>query len=318
MMIKNRMTDKIPLYDSFGNQFEEIQLKERIMPIPNKRGGFSESGLYYKGAGIVYASHLECNNVHVKKMENTGAVQIIGKTGIVYENLIVCNPKLVGKFGIFPFKHQPVFSDCEGGCGIKEQKLVFHQKDFELNAIDEILDVIPTGIENHNIYCYRLKELKGGIADTINLIQYVLTNDWNTAWDKNLWEDIECFGYVRDVADWFPSKEFRHKLGTVFALLNSLYHCSLKLYAQLLLEIFGTYDFNKKMILFYSAKIVKKYCNEFCNIELKDNMDQKIWFQRLYQELVSGKACCHLEDDEKWSWVREYYKEKLIMKEGVD
>ncbi|MFQ7393852.1 MAG: hypothetical protein ACLRMX_00925 [Lachnospira eligens] len=35
-----------------------------------------------------------------------------------------------------------------------------------------------------------------------------MENDWNTAWDKNLWEDIESYGYVRDIADWFKSGEF--------------------------------------------------------------------------------------------------------------
>ena len=310
-MINNRATDTIPIYDSSGSQLEEIHLKERIMPIPTKRGGFAASGLYYKGAGIVYRNHLECNNEYVRRMDSTGEVQIIGKTGLVYENLIVCNPKLVGRFGIFIFKHQPIFSDYEGGCGIKEQRLVTNRNEFELNAIEEIIDVIPTGIENHNIYCYRLKKLKGGIADTVNLIRYVLTNDWNTAWDKNLWEDIECFGYVRDVADWFKSKEFRHKLGTVYAFLNSLYRFSMKMYAQLLLEIFGNYDFNKKMILCSSAEIVKKYCSEFSNLELTYDTENEICFEKLYKELISGKACCHLEDDEKWSWVREYYKNRL-------
>jgi hypothetical protein len=315
-MINSRATDIIPIYDSSGNQVEEIKLKERIMPIPTKRGGFSESGMYYKGARIVYRNHLECNNERAQKIKNGSEVQIIGKTGLVYENLIACNLKLVGRFGIFTFKHQPIFSDYEGGCGVKEQKFVNNQKEFQLNAIEEITDVIPTGIENHNIYCYRLKELKGGIADTVNLIRYVLINDWNTAWDKNLWEDIECFGFVRDVADWFKSKEFKHKLGTVYALLNSLYRSSMKLYAQLLLEIFGNYDFNKKMILYYSAGIVKKYCDEYSDMELKYDTEPEIWFKKLYKELVSGNACCHLEDDDKWNWVREYYKNKLILNGG--
>ena len=181
----------------------------------------------------------------------------------------------------------------------------------ELNAIEEILDVIPTGIENHNIYCYRLKNIKGNISDTVNLIKYILENDWNTAWDKNLWEDIEAFGYVRDVADWFKSNKFKHKLGTIYALLNSLYRSNMTLYARLLLEINGNYNFDKKMMLYYSSEIVKKYCDEFRINEYDYCLEQEGWFKSLYNELITGKACCHLEDDEKWDWVREYYINKI-------
>ena len=151
------------------------------------------------------------------------------------------------------------------------------------------------------------KNSEGNITDTVNLIRYVLENDWNTAWDKNLWEDIECYGYVRDVADWFKSAEFTHKLGTVYALLNSLYRVNKGLYARLLLEIFGSYDFNKKRVLYISAEIVKKYCTRFKDTKYDCDLYEENWFEKLYKELVSGKACCNLEDDAEWSWVREYY-----------
>ena len=29
-----------------------------------------------------------------------------------------------------------------------------------------------------------------------------------------------------------------------------------------------------------------------------------------------SKACCHLEDDDKWNWVREYYNNKMILNGG--
>lgn len=316
-MLNNRATDLIPIYDSLGNQINELKLKEKIIPIPTKRGGFAESGLYYKGAGVVYRNHLiykkeggnEQNTIDEK-------VQIIGKTGLVYENLIACYPNLIGNFGIFNFRHQPIFSDMEGGCGIKEQNIVTNQKEFELSAIEEIEDVIPTGIDNHNIYVFRLKKLNGGINETIELLRYVLLNDWNTPWDKNLWKDIECYGYVRDVADWFKSGSFNHKLGTVYAMLNSIYRDDMNLYARLLFEIFGEYNFNKKMTLYYSAKIMEKFCKRYEQFEYEINIEQDNWFKILFLELISGKACCHLEDDEKWGWVREYYKKKILVKGG--
>lgn len=124
------------------------------MPIPARRGGFSENGVYYKGCGIVYRNHL--SDQSVKRM--SGNEHIIGKTGIVYEQYLACYPNLVRRFGIFTFPHQPIFTDCEGGCGKKEQKLIENQKLFEYSAIEEIVDVIPIGIPEHNIYVYRLKK----------------------------------------------------------------------------------------------------------------------------------------------------------------
>lgn len=297
-----RLTDKIPVFSVSGEQVSEIKLPEKIMPIPAKRGGFAESGIYYKGSGIVYRNHL------TNQMRKGNGEKIIGKTGLIYEKYIACYAGLVGRFGIFIFPHQEIFSDCEGGCGKKEQKITENQQLFERTAIDEIVDVIPTGILEHNIYAYRLKQVRGGIEDTQALIEYVLSRDFNTAWDKNLWGDIYAYGYVRDVADWFISEQLNHKIGTVFALLNSLYKADLSLYAQLLLNCLGMYSFEKYKILYYSGLIVKKYC---AGLFERENIEPEVFNEETYRKLLtllfSGKACCHLEDDEKWSWVREYY-----------
>lgn len=102
-----------------------------------------------------------------------------------------------------------------------------------------------------------------------------MENDWNTAWDKNLWEDIECFGYVRDVADWFKSDKFCHKLGTVYAMLNSLYRANKTLYARLLLDILGIYDFDKRKMLYFSSEIVKLYCKQYKYTEYDINIEKK-------------------------------------------
>lgn len=296
-------TDTVPVYTAQGEQIHMLKLPEKIMPIPAKRGGFSESGVYYKGSGTVYTNHL----INQIKSENTGE-KTIGKTRLIYEKYIACYPKLTGRFGIFLFPHQAIFSDYEGGCGKKEQKIIENQKLFERSAIDEIIGVIPTGIENHNIYAYRLKAVRGGLNDTQALIEYVLNNDFNTAWDKNLWSDIYAFGFVRDVADWFVSKQLNHKIGTVFALLHSLYQSDVSLYAQLLLNCLGTYSFEKYKILYYSALIVKKYCAGLFETEgVEPLVLNEEMYGKLLTLLFSGKACCHLEDDAKWNWVRAYY-----------
>lgn len=305
-----RGTDIVPIYNIAGEKIDEVKLPERIMPIPARRGGYSPSGIYYKGSGIVYRNHLSNQARGGAQNEE----RIVGKTNLVYEQYMACYPHLVRRFGIFTFPHQPVFTDCEGGCGKKEQKIVENQKIFFRSAIEEIVDVIPVSIPEHYIYAYRLKEIKGGIEDTMLLLEYVLTNHFNTAWDKNLWEDIYAYGYVRDVADWFISDKLHHKIGTVFALLNSLYRADLSLYARILLKCLGEYSFERYKILYYSALMVERYCPALLE---EEQLNVEPWnaevYERLLTLLFSGKACCHLEDDEKYAWVRGYYDK---IKEG--
>ena len=293
-------TDTIPVYNIEGQKVHEIHLPEKITPMVSKRGGFSDTNTYYKGAGITYQSHIvnQCKP----------GMKVLEKTNIVYEKYAVCYPKLVGRFGIFLFPHQAVFSDMEGGCGKKEMRLMENQKSFELSAIKEITDVIPTGIENHNIYAYRLKEKGAQSFDIVALIEYVLQADFNTAWDKNLWSDIYCYSYVRDVADWFVSKQLSHKVGTVYALLSSLYKSDVYLYSMLLKEVLNTYNCDKVLILYFSALIVYKYCPEqfdALTVDIKEITLEV--YRELLRLLFSGKACCHLENDEEWNWVREFY-----------
>ena len=292
----NSWRDVIPVYRADGQKVKEIVLPEKILPIPSKRGGFSGSGTYYKGSGIVYQGHL------VNELSNN--VRLLEKTRIIYEKYHVCYPDLVGRFGIFLFPHQAVFTDCEGGCGKKEKKLVQNQEQFERSAIKEITDIIDTGIPEHSIYAFRLKQVSGGIEDTAALLEYVLSRDFNTAWDKNLWGDIYAYGYVRDIADWFVSDQPNHKLGTVYALLNSLYRADKNLYAMLLLHLFHQYSFEKRSILQYSAQIVEKFCpGAITEGGVQIKQPDNVFYEKMLTLLFSGKACCHLEEEEKWQWV---------------
>lgn len=60
-------------------------------------------------------------------------------------------------------------------------------------------------------------------------------------------------------------------------------------------------------MLIFCKEIVLKHCKFFIGTEYDVDIGQTDWFRKLYTLLVSGKACCHLEDDEKWDWVRNYY-----------
>lgn len=294
-------TDIVPVYDTNGRKLYEVKLPESVLPLPYKRTAVSDSGIYYKGCGIVYRKHM------AERQEST--MRLLEHSRIIYEKYVVSYVHLLGKFGIFTFPHQPIFSDLEGACGKKELKLLENQKQFEMSAIQEITAVIPTGIKDSNIYAYRLKSVKAEPMDMIQLIEYVLSEDFNTAWDKNLWADIFCYQYVRDVADWFPSSSACHKLGTIFALLNSLYNSDIYLYTMLLREMLGIVNTEKIYIPYFSAQIVDKYYPDIFDVDIENDCVDT--YAELLRLLFSGKACCHLEDEEKWKWVKDYYHAEI-------
>lgn len=295
-------TDIVPVFDVNGNKIHEVHLPEAIIPLPGKRTGVSEEGVFYKGAGIVYQKHL------VNQYDES--VRLLDNTKIIYEKYMVCYPHLIGKYGVFNFPHQAIFTDLEGGCGKKEENILNNHKLFELSAIEEITNVISVGISNGcNIYSYRLKNVMASPLDIINLIEYVLLNNYNTAWDKNLWADIYCYQYVRDIADWFVSDQLCYKLGTVYALLNSLYNNDIYLYTILLKNLLGISNSDKIYIIYFSACIVYKYCSELFEVDLGELTPDL--YEMLLKQLFKGKACCHLENDEEWQWVREYYLDRI-------
>lgn len=82
--INRKATDTVPIIDADGHVIEEIKLKEKIMPIPNKRGSFFETGYYYKGSGIVYTNHSGCDKTFScnEKEETDTGPKVIGKTNL--------------------------------------------------------------------------------------------------------------------------------------------------------------------------------------------------------------------------------------------
>lgn len=306
-MNQNEITKKtniIPFMDKHGKILHEISLPENVIPIISKRTAVSDKGIYYKGAGTIYTCHF-ANEID----ENA---KMICKTGIIYEQYKVTYLNLCGKYGIFDFPHQPMFTDREGGCGPKEKNLLNMQKRFAYSAISEIVDVLDTGIPDHNIYAYKLKDARGSLSDTCNLIEYFLNNNFCTAWDKNLWSDIYCFQYVRDVGDWYISDSIAAKLGTIYALLHSLYETDLYLYLELQRLLLGEMNIEKHFLIYYSARVVVKFCpKEWEETHIDLNKVTSKLFKELLSMIVGAKACCHLENEDKWSWTRMKLLDKL-------
>ena len=296
-------TNTIPIINDKGERIDEIKLSEKIRPVPRRRCGISDNEIYYKGAGIIYTGHFV--NEYGRKLK------LVSETGIVYEKYNVVNPIVFRKYGIFTFKHQPCFSDFEGGCGAKERRILDMQKNFQLSAIEEIIDVIDTPLPKHSIYKYKLKEVNGNYLDTINLIEYILTENYNTGWDKNVWDDIECFGYVRDLADWFVSDEFCHKLGTIYSLLNNLIKKDKYTYERIVRALTQLEQLGDYHIIYISALIVKKYSPDCINDLDLDELNDSLYYN-LWNELYRGKACCHLENESEWGYVKELFTKNIV------
>lgn len=194
--------------------------------------------------------------------------------------------------------------------GKKEQNLIAMQKKFHYSAIAEIVDVLPTPLPEHFIYVYRMKEVTGNYYDTLRLIEYILVNGYNTAWDKNVWDDIYCFGYLRDLADWFVSERFCHKLGTIFALLNSLIKKDKYLYEIIVRELTGLEQLGDYHIIYIAALIVKKYVPD-CTAQIDLTNLTAETYRQLWHELYKGTACCHLQNNGKWNGFRREMESQI-------
>ena len=291
-------TKVVPFYDREGRKMGEIALPEAIRPSFQRRGGFSDSGLYYKGAGILYAGHLADRLL-------PGMVKT-GETPCLYQKYQVIYPALYGRYGIFAFRHQPVFQDFEGGCGPKEENLIWMQKHFARTAIEGEVRVLPTPVEGHRIYVYRLKELEGSYRDTLHLLKYALTENFNCPWDKNIWGDIYAYGYVRDLADWFVSGEACHKLGTAYAFLRSILGADRYLYFYLVRNLTGWEQLEPSYLVYIAACTVRKFCPRCMEGYDLDNFTPEL-YAALLDLLYDGRACCHLEEEACGHGVRERY-----------
>lgn len=135
------------------------------------------------------------------------------------------------------------------------------QKKFEYSAIQEIIDVIDVPISEHNIYAYRLKKVQGSYKNTLEFIEYILLENFNSAWDKNLWDDIMGYGYLRDLADWFESEELKYKLGTIYGLLKSLLQADKYTYEDVVKETTGLEQLSEIYLPYIAARIVVRNCS---------------------------------------------------------
>lgn len=122
--------------------------------------------------------------------------------------------------------------------------------------------------------------------------------------------DITCYGYVRDLADWFVSEGPFHKLGTMYALLHSIMKADKYLYEDIVRETVGLEQLGDIYMPYIAAKIVERYVpGSLGGLSLEDITPELVG--KLWKMIYSGKACCHLEKEEEWAHIREDFLREL-------
>lgn len=177
---------------------------------------------YYKGSGVSYSAHF------IPELKS--GYDLIAKSDVFYLGYEVVKQAYKGKTGIFPERYQPHFTDWIGACGVKELQIIENlwELGFDRTAID--VHHWDTISEEHQQYCLAVDYPYGRDTYLTNpkpselaeMLQHMLSTDWNFPWDKDAITDITPNGRVTDVADIFQSTELKHKFGSIYSVLYSM------------------------------------------------------------------------------------------------
>jgi len=307
----------ILVHDNNGNVVNSIELNDTIEYVDGRVCKGNKS--YYKGVGIPYKYH------HVQPEEMSDEYNLIEKSDVFYIGNCVSKKVFSGKTGIFQEKYQSHFTDWIGACGIKELNILENLYDegrFEMSAI-EVFGYETIDKDNQQYYLSvdypdgRINYVNDPNAVELrNLLDYMIQNDWNFPWDKDSITDINSKSRVTDVADLFRSDELKHKIGSVYSVLYSLYETDKNLYLDFCnvnkIPHYGQISFviNTLTLLAYN-KVDVRSLYEKTPIETYKNIVKNY--------IIPGKNCgfcgvgsCKRREDENLSYgeyiMREYSK----------
>jgi hypothetical protein len=305
----------VNIYDKTGLVVDTTEINDTISYVSG-RVSKSDKGVYYKGAGVPYERHLSLNpDKHVVVKE---------KSPVFYCGYSVVNPKWEGKTGIFQERYQPYFNDFIGSCGPKELNLISHSEEFEMSSV-KVLDCVEYDKANNQRYfvvnydCDRKRYLDDGSpTQLIELLDYMVCNNWNFPWDKTAINDISACGRVSDVADMFKSDKLRHKLGTVYSVLYSLSKLAPQKYRVFLKEL-GLNHNNAMDYVFITMAILERNGIDTTPM-IKGNDEYDAYCSILLNYLLLGRNCAHVEDKHYGDKVKIAYvnRQKLAINKGKE
>ena len=307
----------ILVHDKKGSIVNSIELNDTIEYVDGRVCKGNKS--YYKGVGIPYEYH------HIQPEEMSDEYDLIEKSDIFYIGNCVSKKVFSGKTGIFQEKYQSHFTDWIGACGIKELNILENLYDegrFEMSAI-EVFGYETIDKDNQQYYLSvdypdgRINYVNDPNAVELrNLLDYMIQNDWNFPWDKDSISDINSKSKVTDVADLFRSDELKHKIGSVYSVLYSLYETDKNLYLDFCninkIPHYGQISFviNTLTLLAYNKVDVRS---------LYEKTPMATYKNIVKNYIIPGKNCgfcgvgsCKRREDENLSYgeyiMREYSK----------
>ena len=262
---------------------------------------------YYKGVGLPYTSHF-VKQFHPKEYD------FVKNTDIFYLGAEVSKKCFQDKFGIFQEKYQPQFEDYIGSCGVKELDIIGNSMDCEKSSV-KVIKSHRYDEENQQYYfeldykCNRIGYIQSGrVKSLYELLEYMMTDNWNFIWDKNTITDISYNGLITDVGDIFQSSQLSAKLGTIYSVLYSLAHNDKKKFGFFLK--YGKLQHKTPMdFVMNSLKLMRKFGIDISEIER--NSDRDTYINAVTNYLIVGKNCGDCSFVDLGNQIREQYKENV-------
>lgn len=284
----------VPIFNSHGVQVDRLSINDDLSFVGGRV--YKGRNSYYKGVGVPYVAH------SVNEITDPDLYSMVRPSGVFYLGHKVQKKAFAGKTGVFQERYQPFFPDFIGACSIKEGTIVINSISFERSSVD-VLDCIQFDAVNQQHYyildynCGRKHYLTDGgdPQQLLELLQYMISSNWNFLWDKGAINDITDDGRVSDVADLFKSSDLAHQLGTVYSVLYSMGRAQMYKYQEFLHTCKLTHIDDSSFV--YNSVVLLKSNGVDVSLLLKYNSWDDNYRYIVMNYLLTGKNCAYCACD---------------------
>ena len=298
------MPSTVNIYEVDGSVGHVLTLPENVTPVSG-RTSIGDSGVYYKGVGSSYVGH--------SVLDATGYDGAV-PSEVFYYGYTVKNSNWENKTGIFKTPLQPYFRDLVGSCGPKELSIVEKSEACPVSAVS-VLSVHPIETLQDQYYIklnYTVERKSwltyGTVEKLMDAIAATVMSGWCFPWDKAAIKDIGHTGLVTDVADMFPSTDSKHLFGSVYAVLYSLYTIHKPKFDYLVASNNFVFKDLRSIPTIALAMIDRFGVNTDFAFPKGVEDEWDVYYHLVYNCLMGGKNCAHVEKAESGDAVAEQYK----------
>ncbi len=301
----------IPVYDSNGDTAYTIAIDDTVEQVGVDRV-LKGNNCYYKGLGVKYNGHM----LHLDSINQNDYI-VKDKSNIFYAGHFVEKKAFIGKFGIFQEYYSPFHTDFIGTCGNRELSIIENSNEFERSSLELIKSIQHDKVNSQyyfivNYKCNRVKYLhRGNPSDLVDLIHYLISEDWNFVWDKNTISDISYNGLVTDLADVFKSRDKKEKVGSIYSILYSLYKADKFKYSELI----SAFGIVQKSVVFDLVAILEACGVDVSDLLLYDNKEDN-YRNIVLNYIIQGKNCGHCVVEDLGDKIRNQYIEDITKRLG--